>query len=165
MKIKAPNLDFVLRRHWPTFAERRPAEHCRQYKDFSQKTILGLLQDKGKSINKVPKFYTVDHGFDNFNLENFQSGIAHRKILEIHLWNGWVWELPRKSPGGIYEMYPMLIKSIDMLFRVVDFNRLNRGGHLPEMWIGCLEMIGLEWTLSDCYMVGRLCMEPRIITK
>lgn len=85
MKIKVPNLDFVLRRHWPTSAEWRPGEHCRQYKDFSQKTILGLLHDKGKSINKVPKFCTVDHGFDNFNLENFQSRIAHRRILEIHL--------------------------------------------------------------------------------
>lgn len=85
MKIKVLNLDFVLSRHWPTPAEQRPGEHRRQYKDFSQKTILGLLQVKGKSINKVPKFYTVDHGFDNFNLENLQSRIAHRKILEIHL--------------------------------------------------------------------------------
>lgn len=35
-------------------------EHGRQFKDFSQKTILSLLQDKGKSIKKVPKFYTLD---------------------------------------------------------------------------------------------------------
>lgn len=87
MKIKVPNVNFVWRRHWPTSAKQRPGEHCRQYKDFSQKTILDLLQDKGKSINKVPKFYSVDHGFDNFNLGNFQSKIAHRKILEIHLRN------------------------------------------------------------------------------
>lgn len=33
----------------------------------------------------------------------------------------------------LYEMYSMLVKSIDMLFRVVDFNQLNLGGLRPEM--------------------------------
>lgn len=80
MKIQVPNLDFVLSWHWPTSAERRSESTVESIKDFSQKTILSLLQDKGKSISKVPKFYTLDHDFDNFNLENFQSRVTHRKI-------------------------------------------------------------------------------------
>lgn len=129
-----PNLDFVLSSQWPTSAYGRPVECCRQYKDFSQKIILVLLQDQGKSINKVPKFYTVDHGFDNVNLEKFQRRIVHKKFLEIHLWNVWVWELLREPSGSICEVYFILIESIDTLFSI-GLNQLTLGGHLPEMWI------------------------------